>query len=422
MGHSIARFLTDIKPGTLFAGVDLGMDTHMVVVIDQQARQRSHFRVGTDADGFAQLFQRLEQLRLRHAAPEVLLAMEPTGHLWKPLAQAVEGRDAVRYVLVNPLTVHRQREGDTLDRSKDDLRDARACALAALRGTVTPTRLLQGEYAALRHLELRLERLGVEVARYKNRLRADIAVVFPEFRTVFKDLLGLTAQAVLTSGLDPATIAATPLEVWAAQVRGAFRGQRLALSQLRQLHALAARSVGYRPITAVAPLTIRQSLASLLACEAQREELREAIRTTVARLPEAAWALTIPGLGALSLGRLLGHLGDPALYRHSKQLVKLAGTQPVPHTSGRRTRSRTRIAGQGRSGLRSILYYSCLHVLRADDAFRQAYERLQTRPGNALAKMQAIVALMNKLIRVIWVLLRRQEPYAPDKLFQAAAA
>ena len=418
MNSRVTRNLADIKPGTLFAGIDLGLDTHMVVVIDEGARQQAQFRITNDAFGFQRLFRRLEQLRLRHQAPAVLVAMEPTGHLWKPLAQALDAQ-GVRYVLVNAFTVHRQREGDNLDRAKDDPRDARAIAFLARNGTFTETRLLEGDYAQLRHLSTRLETITVEVTRLKNRLRADIATCFPEFTIAFQDVTGLTAQAILLDGLDPTRIAELPFNVWVAQVRRLFRGQRLALSQMRRLQELAATTVGYRPIREAAQLTIRQTLQSLLGFLTQQEELREALRHTVRHVPGVEWALTLPGLGALSLARILGHIGDPATYRHAKQLVKLAGIHPVPNTSGRCTHRRTCMAGQGRAGLRTVLYYTCLHVLQADPAFRRAYERLLQRPGAALTKMQAIVALMNKLIRVIWTLLRHQLPYDPQRAFAA---
>lgn len=63
--------------------------------------------------------------------------------------------------------------------------------------------------------------------------------------------------------------------------------------------------------------------------------------------------------------------------------------------------------------------YTCLHVLNQDAGFRQAYERLQQRRAGALTKMQAIVALMNKLARVIWALLRDQVPYNAERAFAA---
>ena len=52
MGDSVARNLAGIKPGTVFAGIDLGPDTHMVVVIDAGARQLAQFRIRNDANGF----------------------------------------------------------------------------------------------------------------------------------------------------------------------------------------------------------------------------------------------------------------------------------------------------------------------------------------------------------------------------------
>ena len=49
--------------------------------------------------------------------------MEPTNFFWKLLARELEEKQ-LSYRLVNAYTVKKHREGDQLDRSKDDRRDA----------------------------------------------------------------------------------------------------------------------------------------------------------------------------------------------------------------------------------------------------------------------------------------------------------
>ena len=416
MSSRVAGNLASIKPGTLFAGVDVARDQHVVTVITDQARRVERFKVAHTADGLARLFQRLEARQGTHGAPEVIIAMEPTGSLWKPLAQAIAARGG-RYVLVNAYTVHQRRAGDALDGAKDDWRDSATIAELARTGVFTETQLLQSPFAELRHLEQRLQTTGREIARHKNRLRADLAVVFPEFRTVFKDVLGLTAQAVMEHDVLPEHISQTEETVWLLRVRQVFRGHQLSLSHLARLREAAANSIGCRAGADAYQRTIRGTLRLLRLLQEEQDELQCAIRTQVVQVAGHARALEIGGLAPLTVGRILGQIGDPTHFHKARQLVKLAGIQPTPRASGQRSRSRTPMAHQGRAGLRTILYFATLRVIYADATFRQAYERLQARAVHPLKKMEAIGALMNKLLRVVWTLIVQDVPYDPQRVF-----
>ena len=49
--------------------------------------------------------------------------MEPTNYFWKLLASYLS-EHALAYRLIKPYTVRKHREGNQIDRSKDDYRDA----------------------------------------------------------------------------------------------------------------------------------------------------------------------------------------------------------------------------------------------------------------------------------------------------------
>jgi transposase len=75
--------------------------------------------------------------------------MEPTNYFWKLLARELEEKQQP-YRLVNAYTVKKHREGDQLDRSKDDRRDAGQIAELSRNGKTTRTQLQQRAYEGLR--------------------------------------------------------------------------------------------------------------------------------------------------------------------------------------------------------------------------------------------------------------------------------
>jgi len=412
MTRTLAKKLADVKPGTLFIGVDLGLEHNVAVVITERAQRLAKIRFPHDQEGYAYFRRRLEKLRKCQQAPTVLVGMEPSNYLWKLLAAELE-RYQVPYRLVNSYTVKKHREGDQLDRSKDDVRDAFMIADLLRTGKYTETRLLHGRYAELRYYAALYEQLRREVVRHKNVLRNAVGQLFPEVTREFKDLTGLAALATLSNHAAACIIRELSEEAFIAAVRADFEGQRLCVAKLRRAHALAANSVGLQDGVQALQLTVRQQIEALAVLQRQWDEARKAMIDTFLTLPQSRYFLSLHGLGLLTSAIILAEIGNPANYRNAQQLIKLAGTQPCPNTSGRKSYSRTPMSHKGRPRLRTALFFAVMRLIQVDDAFACEYLRFQRRQKNPLTKMQALGALMNKLLRVLWALMHNQTFYNP---------
>jgi transposase len=412
MSRTLAKRLAQVKPGTLFVGVDLGLDRNVAVVINAGGQRLAKFGFPHNQDGYAYFRRRLRKLQSQHQAPAVLVGMEPSNYLWKLLSAELE-RHRLAYRLVNPYTVKKHREGDQLDRSKDDVRDAFTIADLLRTGKYTETQLLHGTYAELRQYATLYERLRCEMTRHKNRLHSAVGQLFPEVKRVFKDLTGLTAVAMFRNHAAATVIRTLSEGDFVAAVRRDYAGRRLCVSKLRQAHALAARSVGLEDGIQALQLMVYQQLQTLALLEKQLTEAREAMIDCFLTLPESRYLLSIHGLGLVSAATILAEVGDPSHYHNGRQWIKLAGSQPTPNLSGRKTRSRTPMSRKGRSRLRTTLFFAVMRLVQVDDGFARAYLHFQQREKNPLTKMQALGALMNKLLRILWALVRKQTFYNP---------
>jgi transposase len=413
MSRTLTNKLARVKPGTLFAGVDLAKERNVVALIDERAKQLDRFSFPSDQGGFDFFRSRLLASQHRRQAPAVLVGMEPTNYFWKLLATDLEDHE-IPYCLVNAYTVKKHREGDQLDSSKDDRRDAFTIADLMRTGKFTLTQLLHGGYAELRQHVVLYDRLSRDVRRQKILLRNAADQLFPEFSCHFKKLAGETASAVLRHHAAPTKIQEMSEEAFITAVRADFRGSRLQISRLRRIHSLAATSIGRKDAVSALQFTIRLHLETLEVLLGQKEAARIALVDTFLTLPESRYLLSLPGLGQVSAATILAEIGDPSRYRSARQLIKLAGTQPVPNSSGRKSRSRTPMSHKGRPRLRSTLYFSVLRLIQSDDVFAHQYQHLQERPKNPLLKMEAVGVMMNKLLRVLWALMHQRIFYDPD--------
>jgi transposase len=406
--------LASVKPGTVFVGVDLALDQNVAVVLTERAEQLARFRFPNDRDGYDYFYRRLEAIQENQQAPAVLVGMEPTNYFWKLIAGDMEQyRPDYSYRLVNPYTVKKNREGDQLDRSKDDNRDAFTIGNLLRSGKYTETRLLRGRYAELRQYVTLYTRLRRDVRRQKTLIRNVAGQLFPEIQQVFKDLSSKTASAMLSHHASAAEVREMSEEYFIASVRIDFSGRRMQVSKLRYAHALAQRSVGLSDGNEALQLALHIHIETLEGLQRQLDAVRTALVDTFLALPESKYLLSVHGLGVITAAIILSEIGDPSHYTKAKQLIKLAGTQPVPNTSGRKSRSQTPMSHKGRPRLRTALFFAVMRLIQVDEVFAREYLRLQTREKNPLVKMQALGALMNKLLRILWALMRDRTFYNP---------
>ena len=410
---NIARQLAQVQPGTLHAGVDLALEKNVVVVINEKAERLDHFSFPQDRGGYDYFLRRLEGLRQKYQASEVVVAMEPSNYFWKLLARELEEKKTT-YHLVNAYTVKKHREGDQLDRSKDDRRDADQIAEISRNGNYTETRLQKGAYEDLRQYATLHDQLVQGIRREKHVLWGLVGQAFPELSQVFKNLVGETGQALLMTGASAAIIRQLTPENFIAQVRAAYSGKKLHVSKLHRVHQLAVSSIGIPEGLRAIQLAIQVHLVELQTFQKQLKRVTNAMTTCLATLPETPYLLSVKSLQTVSAAIFLAEVGDPKRYQTAAQWVKLAGIQPAPNTSGKKQRSQTPMSHQGRARLRTMLFFTCLRMVRVDEHFAQIYANLQRRQNNPLTKMQALGVLMNKLLHILWALIHNQTFYNPS--------
>jgi transposase len=401
------------QPGTLHVGVDLALDKNMVAVISERAEKLDRFSFPQNREGYEYFFRRVESLQQKHHASKFVLAMEPTNYFWKLLARGAEERQ-IAYHLVNAYTVKKHREGNQLDVSKDDPRDADQIAELSRTGHYTETRLQQGNYEELRQYSTLHEQLAQAIRREEQVLSALAGQAFPEMSQVFKDLEGRTSRAILVSCGCAAAICQRSEEQFLDEVQIAYTGKRLLVSRVRRAYQLAATSIGLSDGLQALQMGLRLHFSQLEALKTQLEQVEQAMAACLVALPEAPYLLSMTSMKATTVALFLAEVGDPKRYRMAAQWVKLAGIQPVPNTSGRKQRSRTPMSRHGRARLRTLLYFACLRLVQQDSHFAQLYADLQRRSKNPLTRMQAIGVLMNKLLHILWALAKNQTFYNPS--------
>lgn len=402
---------TNVK---LYAGIDLGLERNVVQVIDGEGRKVAKFEFSHSRAGYDHLRAQLERIEQKHEAGKIEVGMEPTNYMWKLVATELAAQQRL-YHLVNAYTVKKHREGDQLDRSKDDPRDAYQIGELVRNRKYTHSQLMSQDYAELREAANRYHRLLKDGARQKILLRVMVGQAFPEVTQVFKTLTSQVACATLRQHASAVRIRSLSWEAFEQAVRADFAGKRLAVGQLRQVYELAKHSVGLRVGCEGLQAAIRDHLDTLQLLQRQLLSARNRLVDLFRGFPQAQVWLSVPGVTPLVAALLLAEIGDPAHYQCAAQWVKLAGIQPTVNASGTFSSSRTPMSKKGRVHLRTVLFFASLRLARRVERVKQRYLALQSRPNNPLKKKQAVGVIMNKLLHGLWALYHHQTRFCPAR-------
>ena len=131
-----------------------------------------------------------------------------------------------------------------------------------------------------------------------------------------------------------------------------------------------------------------------------------------AKTDEAARRLaTIPGIGVLNATALVAAVGNAATFARGRDLAAWLGLVPRQMTTGGKPRLMG-ITKRGNKYLRKLLVHGARAALPSLSASATPLGKWLTSLLERAHKNTVVVALANKLARIVWAVLRRGETYA----------
>ena len=118
---------------------------------------------------------------------------------------------------------------------------------------------------------------------------------------------------------------------------------------------------------------------------------------------------TIPGVGAIIAATVKALVPDPGGFKSARHFAAWLGLTPRQYSSGGKERM-GRISKMGNPELRCLLVLGATAVLRGARKNERAQPWLRTLLARRPFKVAA-VALANKMARIVWALLVKQETY-----------
>lgn len=373
------------------AGLDVHRMKHVVTVLIEE-KDGTLTKVTRQFGGFKGELRELIGWLGEHRVE--LVVMESTGIYWKSVYASLSAAGI-------PALVVNARHVKNVPGRKTDVADSEWLAQLARFGLMRGSFIPPKDLRELRLVSRYRRKLSGMLAGEKNRLHKLLDDAGIKLGGVVADIDGVSARRMvegLIAGKSPgelATLGLGPLKDKREALEASMEGE---LSPRHRLILEAA----YRHIRYL------------------EDELAALDRYLIEAMQPYAWAWqllqTLPGIDKISAAMILIEISDDLTrFGTADRLASWAGLCPGNHESaGKRKSGKTR---HGNPIVRYLLCEVANAARRTKSVFRAKYDSLVLRRGHK----KAIIALAHKLLRTIFFVLTRRQPYR-DSGFDYEAA
>ena len=372
------------------AGIDVHRMLHVVTVLIEQpdgSMQRQTRQFGGFRRDCRELAAWLAELRIE------LVVLESTGIYWKSVYAHLENAGVAAWVV----NAHRVKH---VPGRKTDTADSEWLAVLARFGLVKASFIPPKDLRELRLVSRYRRKLNAMRASELNRLDKILDDGGIKLGGVVSDIDGVSARAMVK-----ALIAGQPIEQMLGLARGKLKQRR------EELSASLDGDLSARHLFVLGHIEAH--------VETLQRELAEIDRYMLTALQPYAWAhellQTIPGIDQIAAALILIEIGDDMTrFGRAQSLACWAALSPGnDESAGKRKSGRT---AHGNSIIRCILC-ECANAARMTKSTLAAkYRSLMVRKSHK----KSIIAVAHKMIRLIYLMLSRRQPYIDQAIDYAA--
>ena len=394
--------------GVTLVAIDVAKAWNTVLVEAPDGR-RQRFRVANTRSDHDRLV-----LFLKSQPARCQVALEPTGNYHRPLAYRLLSEGFEVY-LVSSVAAARFREALFNSWDKNDPKDAAVILDLLKQGKVL--RYYDPMVAGIHDLQ-EISKTYMQVTLARTRLQHSILTHFlplywPEFGRYWHSSRADWFVTFLSRFPVPAEVRRLDRETFIREAWSLVGRKVSKRAKLEEIYELAGETIAL-PIAqeSFAVQAFRLQLERYLSLNRQRRQLEAWAEQALGSNRDFQLLRTIPGIGPVLALIILAEAGDLRRFGHHRQLLKFCGLDLAKNQSGA-SRGQERLSKRGNARLRCAFWMAGTVAVRMrENAFREKYERYtQPDPTDPDRKRKALTAVMAKMARVAYAIVKRGVPY-----------
>ena len=367
-------------------------------------------------EGFDEIVSLVREME-KKLETEVCVVYEATGVYHRVLKKVLEDNN-IKQFIINPLLSAKTRQTDSLRSPKTDKLDPKSIAKTYYSHSLHNSHKPETIYHELRELSRYYEDILVHLRKDKVAFRAQLDVVFPGYDTLYDDLYGPVALAVIEKYPHPEMLQKKKINT-VSKVIQSKTCHRQAMSDTMADKAIEYSKTIYSGCDKndIEVLILQRFIKKL------KEDMAEAERTIgemiklAQELPDFSIIKSIPGIGDNLAARIIAELGDMTRFKKKNELVAFAGLDPRISESGQNDGDHMHITKKGNKRLRCLLYLAvtCSIRLKRDDNSIKDFYIKKKQQSNPMCSKAAKTACASKLVRIIYSMCKTGELYQYNK-------
>ena len=378
----------------IYVGIDIAKLNHFAAAISSDGEILIEpFKFTNDYDGFYLLLSKLAPLDQN----SIIIGLESTAHYGDNLVRFLISKD-FKVCVLNPIQTSSMRKNNVRKTKTDKVDTFVIAKTLMMQDSLRFMTLDDLDYIELKELGRFRQKLVKQRTRLKIQLTSYVDQVFPELQYFFKSGLHQNSvYALLKEAPTPTAIASMHMTHLAHLLEVASHGH-FGKEKARELRVLAQKSVGVNDSSLSIQITHTIEQIELLDSQLFHTELEMANLVTCLH----SVIMTIPGIGFINGGMILGEIGDIHHFSEPKKLLAFAGLDPSVHQSGNFQAQRTRMSKRGSRVLRYALINAAHNVVKNNATFKAYYD---AKRAEGRSHYNALGHCSGKLVRVIWKML-----------------
>lgn len=402
-----------MKKDTPVVGIDVAKDFSYYAVLSPEGKVFiKSFRALNTREGLESVLTQIKKVEKQFGSKPAFV-LESTGHYSNRIVHFFVENDLKVY-LINPLLSH-SIKNSTVRKVKNDKLDAEEIARVFFYMDLIQHQRMDKNFESLKVLTRTYHQFSQQRTTAINQLTAVIDQVMPSFANIFKSISCKTSLELLIRYPSPKSILSAPEKEVIELIKNTSRGSLeyaskkylLLLESAREGIATGILLEAYEHIIMVHAQHLRN-------IDVQLDTLSKKIHELGITIPEVQLLQSIPGIGPTLAPVLAAEIGKIEKFKSSKQLVAYCGIDPSVMQSGKFLGTKNKLTKRGSIYIRKALYMAATVAIRHNPngsySNKVIYDYYQKKIQSK-AKKQALGAIMNKLVRIIYSVLKNQQPF-----------
>lgn len=375
----------------IFVGIDIAKLFHFASALSADGEVLIEpFQFSNDSDGFQLLLSKLDPFD----KDSLIIGLESTAHYGDNLVRYLVA-SSYKVCVLNPIMTSSLRKNNIRKTKTDKVDTLIICKTLMMQDHLRFVSFFDLDLMDLKALGRFRQKTLKQRSRLKIQLTSYLDDVFPELQYFFKSgLHQKSVYALLKEAPSPDAIASLHMTHLAHLLKSTSHGH-FNKETAQQLRALAKKSVGASDSALSIQVTHTISQIELLDSQLERVE---AEMTEIMKFNDSV-IMTIPGIGFINGGMILGEIGDIRRFSHPSKLLAYAGLDPSVYQSGNFQAKKTRMSKRGSKVLRYALINAAHNVVKNNSTFKAYYD---AKMAEGRSHYNALGHCAGKLVRIIW--------------------